>query len=270
MAREHVTVVLSGDGGDEMLGGYDRYRWNTTLAGLMEGRFAGASAACGAALNQMWPEHIKGRGLVRLLVGDSRERYRRLLADGWLARQSVVGLSDLSAFSEAWDEGTTGLLDRMCKADLGLYLPEDLMVKVDRACMAVGLEPRAPFLDRPLFEFLSRTPTVIRGAGRDSKRPLRRIVGRVAGPRAATRKKQGFAVPLGHWFRHELRDLISDLLTRQTSFVSTLFPREFVPRLIDAHAKGTRDLSHRLWALLVLERWHDQFCRDTALVPSHA
>ena len=258
LARRQVSVALSGDGGDEMLGGYDRYRLNSVLAGVLDGGWSSVAAGCGSALMRLWPEHMRGRGIVRLLAPGSRTRYQRLLADPWLAKHSIVGESDLTAFSAAWDDATPGLLNRMCKTDLRLYLPEDLMTKVDRACMAVGLEARAPFLDRPLFEFLARTPPELKSRRGESKRPLRRLVARAVGPRFVRRRKQGFAVPLGRWFRHELHDIV-DSLAASSSFVGALFPRHFLRHLVAAHATGSRDLSNRIWMLLVLEGWHARF-----------
>lgn len=259
MARTHVTVALSGDGGDELLGGYSRYRLNAALGPMLDGKLSGLSNLCGTVLNCVWPDNVKGRGLVRILTTGAGERYRLLIGDDWLAKHAFVGRPDAAAFAAAWDPSTPGLLNRMCKADLRMYLPEDLMTKVDRTCMSVGLEPRAPFLDRMLFEFVAKAPENIKGSGADSKRPLRRAVEQALGRRFAAREKRGFAVPLGLWFRHELRDMIGDTVGDSSSFVSRLFPPGFVQKLIDAHANGSRDLSPRIWSLLALQMWHDRF-----------
>jgi asparagine synthase (glutamine-hydrolysing) len=259
MARKHVAVALSGDGGDELLAGYTRYRLNSTLGRVFDGSLGGLATACGAVLNKAWPDDVRGYGLVRLLTPGGDARYRRLVSDSWLAKQSIVGRSDLTAFTSAWDDGAPGLANRMCKADLRLYLPEDLMTKVDRTCMAVGLEPRAPFLDRALFEFVGAAPTHMKGYAGDAKRPLKQIVGHALGTRFAARDKQGFAVPLGHWFRNELRDMVGDTLGGSATFVGQLFPPGFGQKLLEAHIKGSRDMSTRLWMLLVLQRWHNRF-----------
>ena len=176
-ARQHVTVALSGDGGDELLGGYTRYRLNQMLGRVFDGKFSSVAGWCGTALKHVWPDEVRGRGLVRILTPSAHDRYRMLVSDDWLATRAVVGPSDLTAFAAAWDARTPGLLNRMCKTDLRLYLPEVVMTKVDRTCMAVGLEPRAPFLDRPLFEFIARSPADLKGGPRESKRPLRRTIG---------------------------------------------------------------------------------------------
>jgi asparagine synthase (glutamine-hydrolysing) len=259
IARKHVAVALSGDGGDELLGGYTRYHLNTKLSPILDGRFGRLAALCGTALKHAWPDDMRGRGLVRLLTRGAHERYRLLVSDHWLAKHTVVGPSDLTPFADAWDERTPGLLNRMCKADLRLYLPEDLMTKVDRTCMAVGLEPRAPFLDRALFEFVAKSPADLKGQAADSKRPLRRSVAETFGHQFAVRDKQGFAVPLGMWFRNELREMVADTLGGSTTFVGRLFPPGFVQNLINAHANGSRDMSARIWSLLVLQRWHERF-----------
>jgi asparagine synthase (glutamine-hydrolysing) len=259
LAREHVVVALSGDGGDELLGGYTRYQLNSTLERVFSGSFGGMAEICGAALNRVWPDSVKGRGLVRLLRGGGHERYQRLVSDNWLARHTILGQSDLSAFAAAWDEGTPGLENRMCKADLRLYLPEDLMTKVDRCCMSVGLEPRAPFLDRQLFEFVAKAPTGMKGSGRDAKRPLRDTLDGPFGREFTGRPKQGFAVPLGLWFRTELRDFVGDMLNGSHTLVGQLFPRGFVRGLFESHLHGSRDLSARLWTVLLLELWHRRF-----------
>jgi asparagine synthase (glutamine-hydrolysing) len=250
MTRDDVTVVLSGDGGDELLGGYDRYFLNSALEAVFDGKFGRVAGACAAPLVRLWPDSMRGNGFVRLLT----------IGDDWLAAQSIVGASDQRAFAESWDGRTPDLVNRMCKSDLSLYLPEDLMTKVDRVCMSVGLESRAPFLDRALFEFVAKAPAWLKGtASHASKAPLRRIVKRTCGDKIAGRSKQGFAVPLGQWFRRELRELIQDEVSAPGSFVASLFPVGFVSTIVNNHVHGSRDLSNRIWMLLVLERWHKQF-----------
>jgi asparagine synthase (glutamine-hydrolysing) len=145
----------------------------------------------------------------------------------------------------------------MCNADIRLYVPEDLMVKVDRVSMAVGLEVRAPFLDRDLFEFVAKAPRALRKNGRVDKSALRHGLIADLGPDFASRRKQGFQVPFGAWVRGPLREQVSDTLSASGGFLSRFFGRSWLRSLVDDHVSGSRDQSHWIWLLMALENWHE-------------
>ena len=256
IARESVTVALSGDGGDELLAGYARYRVNNSI----DRWFGDMAGPCGRALGwlaALWPHTARGFGVARLLRGDGRTRYEALLADEWLLRRSLLGGPPGFDFDTVWDPGAHGLINQMCNVDIRLYVPEDLMVKVDRVSMASGLEVRAPFLDRELFEFVARAPLSLRRDGRVDKSALRRGLSADLGQTFATRSKQGFQVPLGAWFRGPLRARVADSFAASNGFLSRYFPRKWLGSLLDGHLSGSRDQSHWIWLLLALENWHE-------------
>ena len=130
------------------------------------------------------------------------------------------------------------------------------MVKVDRTSMSVSLESRAPLLDHKLFELMGRMPLQTRFNGQESKLPFRRMLLPELGRAFVDRPKQGFAVPLGKWFRDELRDDLCDTLLGAGGPTASLLPRASVERMIENHHKGSRDQSARLWKLYMLEKWH--------------
>lgn len=257
MTRRFVTVALTGDGGDELLAGYTRYGVNLRLGRIFDNAIGGSLAKCLSYLTPFWPDRVKGKGLISLFRPDPRLRYEELMGSAWLAEHSLLTPNDRPFdMRTIWDFKAPSTLDQMCKADIRLYVPEDLMVKVDRTSMAVSLEARCPFLDHELFEFVAKSPTTMRFRAGNGKIPLRRVLTRDLGRSFVERPKKGFAAPLGHWFRKELREELSDILCSSSSFVSTVFPNGFVPSLLKAHLHGSRNLSNRIWPLLVLEKWH--------------
>ena len=260
MTRQFVTVALTGDGGDELLGGYTRYAVNMTLGWIFDNAIGNAHSNWLSHVTAFWPEHVKGKGLISLFHSDPRLRYEKMMGPPWLADQSLLKPSDgRFDMGSIWDPAASSTLDQMCKTDIRLYVPEDLMVKVDRTSMAVSLEARCPFLDHELFEFVSNSPLKMRFKRLHGKIPLRRILTRDLGRSFVNRPKKGFAVPLGHWFRKELREELADILCSSSSFVAHLFPNGFVTRLLRAHQNGSRNLSNRIWFLLVLEKWHRNY-----------
>ena len=259
MTRRFVTVALTGDGGDELLGGYTRYIVNLTLGRFFDNALGHPLSKLISPLVNCWPDGLKGKGLISLFHSDPRLRYEKMMGSTWLADQSLLtpgdGRFDMGSI---WDPVASSTLEQMCKTDIRLYVPEDLMVKVDRTSMAVSLEARCPFLDHELFEFVSNSPIKARFKGMHGKVPLRRTLALDFGRSFINRRKKGFGVPIGHWFRKELREELADMLS-SSSFVSTLFPEGFAMNLLRAHQNGGRNLSFRIWPLLVLEKWHQSY-----------
>ena len=256
IARQSVTVTLSGDGGDELLAGYTRYHLNTAIDRWLGDMSSPVGRGVGR-LASLWPHTVRGFGIARLLRGDGRARYEALLADEWLLGKSTVNAVSGFDFGSVWDGAASGLVNQMCHADIRLYVPEDLMVKVDRVSMAVGLEVRAPFLDRDLFEFVATAPSALRKDGRVDKSVFRRGLAADLGTAFATRRKQGFSVPLGAWFRGELRERVAGTFAASGGFLTRFFPKKWLASLLDDHVTGSRDQSHWIWLLLALENWHE-------------
>ena len=148
---------------------------------------------------------------------------------------------------------------RLLFVDLHSYLPDDLLVKVDIATMATSLEARSPFLDHRVVEFAASLPSAWKLRGRKSKYILKETFSDLLPPRILHRGKMGFGVPIGGWFRGELREYLREIILDPSSLSRGYFDPARVRELVDAHQKGITDHAPRLWALLVLELWHRAF-----------
>lgn len=267
LTREHVTVALSGDAGDELFLGYDRYllakkveriaRWMPDTAR----RLAAAIAA-----------HVPNYRLRMIAEGmrfPDRDQLYPYVFIGWNHRfvQKLLVPSARHRFEFRSDfihrlmeeSRRLPLEARAGYADLQHYLVDDIMVKVDRASMHYSLEARAPLMDHRLVEFALRLPTSLRMSGTRQKILLRRwLYGHV--PEALfERPKAGFAVPLRHWFREELRDLTHDLLSPREMNRHGLFDTAFVATLLRDHQSGRWNFERQLWALLCFQLWHREW-----------
>src|SRR5499426_1098812 len=295
MTRRHVTVALNGDGGDESFAGYDRYLANH-LAERM--RSVPGAAGAARALSRVIPDSIdpksRARRARRFLAVASQpmaERYPRWLktfqdeAKTRLYSPEFIGLLKghgdvlLSAVAEVMKCGASSLLafcagsapahlplhpplhpiDAAMAVDVASYLPYDLLVKVDVASMANSLEARSPFLDHEAMEFAARLPVEIKFRGGRLKSLLKRAFADLLPPENVNRRKMGFGVPVGQWFRGPLRDLLRDALLSPRSLDRGYFREPEVRRLFDEHLERRADHSFQLWNLLMLELWHREF-----------
>jgi asparagine synthase (glutamine-hydrolysing) len=252
--RKHVTVALSGDGGDELFGGYDRYRAMRLPVGWLR-----PFTSLGNGLARGHPKALSTR--IGRLLQSSRmppgERYRSYLAV--FGDEQVAGL--LGAKPQAagdwgrlWEElrAGRGVVETALAIDRARYLPNDLLTKVDRASMLHALEVRSPFMDPHLVHAASMLP---RGAlfGGGKKRVLRELFSDELPASVFLRAKMGFAVPIGDWLRTSLRGMLRDHLFASESFARQHFDMAYVERLEREHADETADHSQRLYALLMLE-----------------
>ena len=287
--REHVTVALSGDGGDELFCGYDRYR-AVKLAAAID-RLGPLRSLMAAGLWQRLPASVEQKSLVRrgkrflAELGKSPvRRYARWV--GIFDEETRAGLytadfaaslgAGRDALAEAFAEcdcGDAAVPDAAVRAatcaDVLTYLPGDILTKVDRASMAVGLEARAPLLDHRVAELAAAMPQAVKLRGGSQKWPLKAVrwsddFAKLP-PGFLDRNKMGFGVPLDHWFRGELRGLLTDFLLSDRATARGWFRPEAVRALIDRHVSGAWDHAARLWCLLMLEVW----CR-TWLDPADA
>ena len=273
VTRENVTVALSGDGGDEVFGGYRRYR-----ARLLADRY------------DRIPDML-GRGLVDWLAGRMSEpatyygtsvvkKLKRFVEFARTVRQSPetswaffftheeklslysekfadilyqeVGIPSLHGyFTQQFEAGR----QHMLWVDLMTYLPDDILAKVDRMSMACSLEVRCPFLDHRVVEFMAQMPIEYKYNQRQTKILLRDVAQRYLPAAVLQRPKQGFAIPLASWLKNELRPWMEDTLLSSSAIFQDLFDRRVVEGMIAQHLQGRRDLSQQLWALIVLEVW---------------
>jgi asparagine synthase (glutamine-hydrolysing) len=267
LAREtkgEVTVALSGDGGDEIFAGYERFAAARVLEGyrrLPSGLRKGASSG----LSRLSPSMFRGR------VG-SAQRFTKSADDGlpdayisWLSYVQKERLPDLLTspsdrpfrdFGALWAQTEGGsTLDRLLYTNMRTYLVDDLLVKADRMSMAHGLEVRSPFLDRELVEFALTLPTSARMRGLTLKRVLKDAVRDLLPPDILKRRKRGFGVPLDRWFRSDLAAYTASMLGSPSAYVKDHLRPEGVDRLLREHKEGTCDHGHAIWALLTLEVW---------------
>lgn len=278
MTRRDVTVSLSGDGGDEMFGGYSRYFWarNFSRAGrwlpgpLRRGagpamqRLVGVGNRLGRVLRP---------GSDEFLLGDQLAKASRFLAKDSLHEVyfALMSVSDEPALRDARFnrkvDGFAGVgaalagldpYEQMMAIDAVTYLPEDNLVKVDRASMSVSLESRAPFLDRDVATLAWSLPTDYKISGKVTKRVLRAILDRHVPRALIDRPKMGFGVPLEHWLRGGLRDWAEQLLDPARLERQGLLNVDEVRRVWREHQSGGRNWQYRLWAILMLQAWLDE------------
>ncbi len=261
--RRHVTVALSGDGGDELLGGYERY--HIAMRQVARSRAMPPLLRRAAELlGNAWPVWLRGAARLKLVSSNLDELYGRLMrlwVDLWpsvlVGERRRSWPNAVAASLKNW-ESRPALL-RMMACDMDTYLPDDILVKVDRASMAVGLEVRAPLLDHRLFELVSRSePEWLLDDG-GAKRPLRELYSAALPDHVFKRPKMGFGVPLAPWLTdRRLRAAESNLLDRSNG-LSALLDASEVRRLLGMYRFGMHRARGHIWRLLWLGEWFDQW-----------
>lgn len=262
LTRQHVTVALSGDGGDEAFAGYERF-----LAGLAARRFAAlpgmVRSAAHAVVGRVPDGALSGRG-ARL------KRFTRTAAEGlpdafrsWISYVQDAERVALAPGGDEWaiaDYRATWAssagahpLDRLLDLNLRTYLLDDLLVKTDRTSMAHGLEVRCPFLDTELLEYVARLPPAFKARGPRLKRVLRAAVSDLLPRETMRRPKRGFGMPLDRWFREDLRAYVAGTLGARDARLRSHLSGAAVDSLLAEHEARSRDHGHALWTLLTLE-----------------
>ena len=273
LARRHVKVVLGGDGGDELFGGYDAYVAQRLAARLQ-----------GVAPKVVWRLAEQAAGLVRpqarkkgainkakrfiegMASGDPAiGHYRWMTFLGPRSRQrlyhpALVGeLAHADVHREVRDAIGSYQADdpvnRALYADLRIYLADDILVKVDRMSMASSLETRAPFLDTDLMELVFSMPGSLKVRGSERKYVLKQALRGVLPERILTRRKEGFSIPMKQWLRRDLQPLMRTLLSPERIAARGLFNGAEVTRMIESHVAGRANYAHQLFSLMVFERW---------------
>ena len=263
LARQHVTVALSGDGGDELFGGYTRYG---EMDGAREMSSPVTRRLVRAAAVRL-PHSTFGRNRLLHLSRGRRGQYAGTVAhalpvsEGGVLTEVDEALS-LDRLLDRWFDPAADrdFLTQMTLVDLGSYLPGDILTKVDRASMRVSLEARVPLLDHPLVEFAVSLPGRVKRRDGVGKWILRQAVTGLVPDSVFAQPKRGFGVPLAQWLRRELRHRLETLL-RADRAVYEHVDRASVARLVNEHLAGRRDHSHFLWRLLVLDLWLAAFAR---------
>jgi asparagine synthase (glutamine-hydrolysing) len=273
--RKHVTVALNGDGGDESFAGYERYAAMQLAENYRKvPEFVRKSVNVGVGLI---PTSELGRSRLRsgkrFLEAASLPKVDRYLR--WVSIFDTAAKNSL--YSDRFKSETTsgyaksllepwfvrangsGFVDASLLADLMTYLPNDLLVKVDIATMAVSLEARSPFLDHHVIEFAASLPEKLKLRGLTTKYLLKKVLRKLLPSENLDRRKMGFGVPIGHWFRGKMQPFLREVVLSEKALDRGLFRPETVRQLVDQHTEGKRDYSHQLWTLLMLELWFQRF-----------
>lgn len=274
LAREHVKVALSGDGGDELFGGYTRYAVEERRSG-----FARLPRALRKGLmeplSRRLPHGARGRNFIHNVALDPIDRYLDNVSifnepsKAWLYtsdfRRALSGAGKATGYFEAIAARGAGSdpLETLLYLDSKTYLPGDILTKVDRMSMAVSLEARVPLLDHKLVEFAARIPGHLKMRTGVSKYIFKQAVRGLVPDEILNRPKQGFGVPITEWINKELRERIRDTFTDAGTRQRGLVDYSYVDVLLTEHERGRRDHSPALWSLFILELWHRAYVDES-------
>jgi len=282
LAKEHVKVVLTGEGADELFLGYNRYRvtaWNERLARGFESFVPSAIRDLLRALARRFPRAMRrytDRSFLmvpqgpRSLFYENFSVFARPMQEEILARADALLERDPHAVGLAlWDEPSGGSLERMSHADLQTYLVE-LLMKQDQMSMAASLESRVPFLDHELVELAVSMPARLKLRGVTTKAVLRDALGGLVPAPIMDRKKMGFPVPLDRWFRDAQWPRVEELVLSERALARGHFQPEAIKTLATEHREGRANHGDKLWLLMNLELWQRQFLDGEAASFSQA
>ena len=281
LARESVTVSLSGDAGDELFGGYNRYLWGSRVWNKVRWMPLIVRQTLGVAINKIsvntWDSignSLPNSSRVSLM-GDKAHRmahrlknvkslddvYHSLVTEGY--KEDGLVVNDKAALITKLDNNdiVSGIVDfehRMMLLDSLTYLPDDILTKVDRAAMGVSLETRIPFLDYRVAELAWRLPLDTKINNGETKWPIRQVLYKYVPKVLIERPKAGFAIPVGQWIRGPLREWAADLLNEERIRREGYFNPELVQQLWQQHLSGKYDWTPRLWAILMFQAWLDK------------
>ena len=272
LARKHVTVALSGDGGDEIFAGYDRYAIHLRRQAF-ERIPNWARRFYREQIYPRLPRDMRGKKFSYNVSLPWRERYvdgisfvpaferdMPLLSDEFRAVLRESGDPEQVMYRYFEQAPATDPVSQMLYVDTKTYMVADILTKVDRMSMATSLEVRVPILDHEFVQWATALPVDWKIRGGKQKYILRKLAERVGVPREVLyRPKQGFALPLVHWMKHELKELIITVLLEPRTLQRGYFQARGVEQLLDEHFRGRRDHSGRIWRLLIFELWHRNY-----------
>ena len=271
MARQHATVVLSGDGGDEVFAGYSRHylqQLEDRLRRLLPGS-AGRSLAASLA---HWLPEVRGRATMKKLGMTAAEAYAYKHSHSLFTKEEKPWLysDDLRCATASCDPAgslrdyynrcdAADALDKALYVDMKTYLSDDILVKVDRMSMAHSLEVRAPLLDHKLIEFTATLPSSLKLKRHTTKYLLKQVMKKYLPTEVLTRRKHGFTMPLQQWLSGPLREMVEDCFFSPLASQRGLFNQRFTREIWSEHRSEKEDHSHQLWMLLMFELWHRQY-----------
>jgi asparagine synthase (glutamine-hydrolysing) len=288
LARQHVTVALSGDAGDELFGGYNRHVWGGQLSAGFDKMPASLRRMLGVSLRAIPPElagmiarltqpllpsrfNVRRAGdqiakLSRIIgSGSTDQMYKELCSiDDAPAQTVLLGEESFSWASDEMDkvQGKLDPLDRMTLADSLSYLTDDILQKVDRAAMAVALETRVPFLDRDVVEFAAKIPPRMKVRDGHGKWLVRQVLYRHVPANLVDRPKTGFSIPIDEWLRGPLKSWVGDLLSPARLRRQGLLNRSRAEQRLSEHMSGQHNHGYWLWNLLMFQSWYEEWCTN--------
>lgn len=266
-ARQHVTVALSGDGGDELFAGYYMYKYlkNINTYNLP---FPQINNLVWSTINKLIPQQIAGKGLTYFLSKDkfflgaytcmwNKEERQKLILDSG-ASSASTNASELYK-KEILKRGmNNNYISNLQNLDLQTYMVDDILTKVDRSSMMNSLEVRVPLLDHKLAELSFRIPANLKYKGKTQKYILKRAMSPYLPMNVLNHSKQGFSVPLSIWFKDDLKEYVQDNILSQNSLLSRHLDLDYIKNIVSHNQNGMRDFSARIWSLLFFEEWLKQ------------
>ena len=265
-AARDLKVCLSGDAGDELFCGYERYNYEPfeeaaqQIPGFLRRPVFGTAA-------RLLPDTFKGKGWLRRQSASGSQRWQRMMGPfDYFERTGLYRPEfhrrindDAALFEPYFARDRLDEISRRMFADQKTYLPDDILVKVDRNSMWHGLEVRVPFLDHRLVEFANRLPLELKKRGGEQKWPIRKLLAPRVDEAILNKPKSGFGLPIRHWLAGSMKDFAREMLDSPDSRVHEWLDRSALSRLLSDHQTGGRDLSKRIWTLLWLEQWCREF-----------
>tara|TARA_Y100001960_G_scaffold137487_1_gene145836 strand:- start:484 stop:2373 length:1890 start_codon:yes stop_codon:yes gene_type:complete len=286
LASRDVKVSLSGDGGDELFSGYNRYILANTAWGKIEYLPVNVRRILKTAFNLLGSQRLSrfariintllwssvemaqpGEKVLKALsildAKNAQDLYSRLVSDWLEPNELVIGSmqAEYVLNTEHLQPRTDNLIHMMMALDMQCYLPDDILTKVDRAAMAVSLETRVPFLDHLIVEFAWTLPTAFKLRGGAGKWPLREILKNYIPDRLLNRPKMGFGIPLANWLRSDLRDWAEDLISQEKMSQQGFFRVQIIRKIWNEHLKGEKNNANLLWNVLMFQSWLESQAR---------
>jgi len=269
LAREHVTVALSGDGGDELFAGYTRYAIEKKREAFSRVPGFFRRGVMGPVSRRL-PHNAKGRNFIHNVALDPANRFLDSMSIFTTLNKELLYAREMRMFLERKNryvdftalaaKVTTGSpTDELLYIDSKTYLPGDILTKVDRMSMAASLEARAPLLDHKLIDFVTTIPASLKLKGTETKYIMKKAVADLVPNEILNRPKQGFGVPIQEWINSQLRTRIREELANLTSGHRDYIDQGYVQVLLDEHERGRRDHSMALWALFMFQLWHREY-----------